>query len=83
MPGLWAKDHKSTSGSRLPMLSYRPEFLEAYVPGKTWYLSVQDQERRPEAGRPQGGAIPAETCARRILGQFLVDLSWFRPDRTT
>ncbi len=41
--------------------------LDAYVPGKTWYLSVPDREKLLEAGRPQGGAIPAGTYARRIL----------------
>jgi Fic family protein len=45
-------------------------------PEKTWYLSAPDRERLLEAGRPQGGAIPAGTYARRILEQLLVDLSW-------
>lgn len=68
--------HLSTPyNQRLPV-SYKPEFLDAYVPGKTWYLSEADRTRLLEAGRPQGGAMPAGTYARRILEQLLVDLSW-------
>ena len=68
--------HLSTPYNRRAPVSYRPEFLDAYVPGKTWYLSASDRERLLEAGRPQGGTIPAGTYARRILEQLLVDLSW-------
>lgn len=68
--------HLSTPYNRRAPASYHPKFLDAYVPGKTWYLSAPDRERLLEAGRPQGGAIPAGTYARRILEQLLVDLSW-------
>ncbi|MBB5723519.1 Fic family protein [Loktanella ponticola] len=66
----------STPYNRRPPVTYRPEFLDAYVPGKTWYLPEADRVRLLEAGRPQGGEIPAGTYARRILEQLLVDLSW-------
>ena len=66
----------STPYNRRPPVTYRPEFLDAYIPGKTWYLSEADRARLLEAGRPQGGEIPAGTYARRILEQLLVDLSW-------
>jgi Fic family protein len=66
----------STPYNRRPLVAYRPEFLDAYVPGKTWYLTEADRARLLEAGRPQGGALPAGTYARRILEQLLVDLSW-------
>jgi len=66
----------STPYNRRPPVTYRPEFLDAYVPGKTWYLPEGDRVRLLEAGRPQGGEIPAGTYARRILEQLLVDLSW-------
>ena len=68
--------HLSTPYNRRPPVTYRPEFLDAYVPGKTWYLPEADRVRLLEAGRPQGGEIPAGTYARRILEQLLVDLSW-------
>jgi hypothetical protein len=32
--------HLSTPYNRRAPVSYRPEFLDAYVPGKTWYLSA-------------------------------------------
>ena len=68
--------HLTVPYNRRPPISYKPEFLDAYVPDKTWYLSQADRDRMLEAGRPQGGAMPAGTYARRILEQLLVDLSW-------
>ncbi|MDJ1009103.1 MAG: Fic family protein [Paracoccaceae bacterium] len=68
--------HLTVPYNRRPPISYKPEFLDAYVPDKTWYLSRADRDRMLEAGRPQGGAMPAGTYARRILEQLLVDLSW-------
>jgi len=68
--------HLSTPYNRRSPVPYKPEFLDAYVPGKTWYLPEADRARLLEAGRPQGGARPAGTYARRILEQLLVDLSW-------
>lgn len=68
--------HLTVPYNRRSPISYKPEFLDAYVPDKTWYLSQADRDRMLEAGRPQGGAMPAGTYARRILEQLLVDLSW-------
>lgn len=68
--------HLSVPYNRRAPIAYQPAFLDAYVPGKTWYLSQADRDRLLEAGRPQGGAMPAGTYARRILEQLLVDLSW-------
>lgn len=68
--------HLNTPYNRRPPVTYRKEFLDAYVPGKTYYLSRADRERLLEAGRPAGGPIAAGTYARRILEQLLVDLSW-------
>lgn len=68
--------HLSTPYNRRPPVPYKPAFLDAYVPGKTWYLPEADRALLLEAGRPQGGAMPAGTYARSILEQLLVDLSW-------
>lgn len=68
--------HLSTPYNRRPPVTYRKDFLDAYVPGKTYYLPEADRERLLEAGRPAGGPIAAGTYARRILEQLLVDLSW-------
>ena len=70
------RSHLETPYNRRTPVSYRPEFLDAYVPGKTWYLPESDRQRLMEVGRPQGGDLPAGTYARRILEQLLVDLSW-------
>jgi len=68
--------HLSTPYNRRAPVAYKPAFLDAYVPGKTWYLPEPDRAKLLEAGRPHGGAMPAGTYARRILEQLLVDLSW-------
>ncbi len=68
--------HLSTPYNRRPPVLYKPAFLDAYVPGKTWYLPEADRAQLIEAGRPLGDAMPAGTYARRILVQLLVDLSW-------
>ena len=68
--------HLQTPYNRRPPVTYRKDFLDAYVPGKTYYLPEADRARLLEAGRPAGGPIAAGTYARRILEQLLVDLSW-------
>lgn len=68
--------HLATPYNRRPPVAYRPGFLDAYVPGKTFHLAEADRARLHEAGRPAGGPMPAGTYARRILEQLLVDLSW-------
>ncbi len=68
--------HLSVPWNRRPPAAYQAGFLDAYVPGKTQYLSHADRGRLLKAGRPQGGLIHAGAHDRRILEQFLVDLSW-------
>ena len=68
--------HLSVPYNRRPPIGYQAGFLDAYIPGKTWYLSQAERDRMLEAGQPQGGEMPAGTYARRILEQLLVDLSW-------
>ena len=68
--------HLSVPYNRRPPESYRPAFLDSYVPGKSFYLSEADRVNLLEAGQPVGGPIAAGMYARRILEQLLVDLSW-------
>ncbi|MHC9237387.1 Fic family protein [Pseudooceanicola sp. 502str34] len=68
--------HLRTPYNQRPPVRYNPGFLDAYVPGRSFYLSAADRETLQAAGRPVGGSIPAGTYARRILEQLLVDLSW-------
>ena len=68
--------HLATPYNQRPLVFYHKKFLDAYVPGKTWYLQETDRKRLLEAGQPRGRDMPARTYARRILEQLLVDLSW-------
>ena len=66
---------------RLPLMhrrpvGYRREFLEAYQPGHTFYLSASWRSQLHEMGRTAANERPAGTYARDILSRLLVDLSW-------
>ncbi|HSU17737.1 Fic family protein [Longimicrobium sp.] len=66
---------------RRPLMERRPVgydrgFVEAYRPGKTWYLPRQLREQLHEMGRTPDGERPAGTYAREIFSRLLVDLSW-------
>jgi len=65
-----------TPYNRRPAKTYINEFLDNYVPNKTFYISERDRQHLHEAGRPAGPALPAGTYARRILEKLLVDLAW-------
>jgi len=68
--------HLQTPYNRRKPVSYNREFLDRYVPDKTFYLAEPDRQRLNEAGTPAGAPLPAGTYARRILERLLVDLSW-------
>ena len=66
---------------RLPLMHRRPigyqrEFLEAYQPGETFYLSESLRSQLHDMGRTAANERPAGTYARDILSRLLVDLSW-------
>ena len=65
-----------TPYNRRNPVGYSKDFVDHYVPGKTFYLAKADRQRLRDAGAPAGGALPAGTYARRILERLLVDLSW-------
>jgi Fic family protein len=69
------RSHLHTPFHRRTPVRYRREFLDRYVPGETFYLNASDRARLREAGSP-AIAFPAQTYARRILEQLLIDLSW-------
>lgn len=63
-------------GARKPV-GYNREFLNAYRPGETFYLSEGARARSAEIGaRPLSSQEPAGTYARQILNRLLIDLSW-------
>ena len=55
---------------------YRREFLDAYRPGITAYLTAKERAHLAEVGRPGFASQPAGTYARQILNRLLIDLSW-------
>ena len=68
--------HLQTPYNRRKPVSYNKEFLDRYIPGKTFYLGEADRQQLREAGRPNTPPLPAGTYARRVLERLLVDLSW-------
>lgn len=65
-----------TPYNRRPPKTYNREFLDSYVPKKTFYLSMPERQRLKDAGRPAGSPFPAGTYAKQILERLLVDLAW-------
>jgi hypothetical protein len=55
---------------------YNREFLDAYRPNVTPYLSVEERAHLVGVGRPQIGEQPAGTYAKHILSRLLIDLAW-------
>ena len=54
---------------------YNREFIDRYIPNKSFYLSDVDRKHLYEAGRPVPKPV-AGTYAIRVLERLLVDLSW-------
>lgn len=68
--------HLRTPYHRRRLATYHREFIDRYVPGRTFYLAENDLRRLHDAGRPAPSPPVAGTYARRILERLLVDLSW-------
>ena len=68
--------HLETPYNRRRLAVYRQEFIDRYIPGKTFHLDEATRRRLHRAGQPSSSTLPAGTYARRILERFLVDLSW-------
>lgn len=61
-------------GARSPV-TYRREFVEAYVPNETWLMPQSLARDLYRDGRLREQQ-PAGTYARKVLEQLLIDLSW-------
>ena len=57
-------------------VGYEREFLDAYRPNETFYLSQAERALLHEVGRPEIAQQPAGTYARQILNRLLIELSW-------
>lgn len=57
-------------------IGYKREFLDQYIPNKTFYLSESIRSHLLDVGKPLQNSRPAGTYARQILNRLLIDLSW-------
>src|SRR5665647_2539456 len=57
-------------------VGYNREFLEAYRPNETWYLTPEIRGHLHHIGRSPAAERPAGTYARDIMNRLLIDLSW-------
>ncbi|QJE00730.1 Fic family protein [Massilia forsythiae] len=57
-------------------VGYQSDFLDAYRPNATSYLSGSLRRQLHEMGRTAEAGAPAGTYSRTILNRLLIDLSW-------
>ncbi|MGE4451358.1 Fic family protein [Castellaniella sp.] len=57
-------------------VGYQRDFLDAYEPGRTWYLPEPLRQQLRRMGDTGQMRRPAGTYGRAILGRLLIDLSW-------
>jgi len=57
-------------------VGYQRDFLDAYRPNETWYLSESLRRQLHKMGRTADVNEPAGTYSRAILNRLLIDLSW-------
>lgn len=57
-------------------VGYRRDFLDAYRPNESAYLSEAERAHLARIGATEAGAEPAGTYARQILNRLLIDLAW-------
>lgn len=57
-------------------VGYQREFLDAYQPNVTWYLSGSLRRQLHNMGTTAKADAPAGTYSRVILNRLLIDLSW-------
>ena len=68
--------HLAEPYNRRTPASYSRDFIDRYVPGRSFYLGTADRQRLRDAGTPAMEPLPAGTYAQRVLERLLVDLSW-------
>ena len=57
-------------------VGYQRDFLDAYRPNETWYLSKSLRRQLHKMGKTADIKEPAGTYSRAILNRLLIDLSW-------
>jgi len=56
--------------------SYNADWLEAYQPNQTYYLSLEQRQLLHQQGKPLMDELPAGTYARKIFNHLLINLSY-------
>jgi hypothetical protein len=56
--------------------SYNADWLDAYQPDQTYYLSLEQLKRLHQQGKPLIDNLPAGTYARKIFNHLLINLSY-------
>jgi predicted transcriptional regulator len=56
--------------------SYNADWLEAYQPDQTYYLSLEQRQLLHQQGKPLMDELPAGTYARKIFNHLLINLSY-------
>ena len=56
--------------------SYNADWLEAYQPDQTYYLSLEQRQLLHQQGKPLMDELPAGTYARKIFDHLLINLSY-------
>ncbi len=57
-------------------VGYQREFLDAYQPNQTWYLSESLRRQLRKMGKTDQADSPAGTYSRAMMNRLLIDLSW-------
>ena len=57
-------------------VAYQRDFLNAYRPNETWYLSESLRRQLHNMGRATDNDEPVGTYSRAILTRLLIDFSW-------
>lgn len=61
--------------ARVPV-GYQREWIDGYVPGRTFYLPEPVRRQLHAMGRTSDAQAPAGTYSRAVLDRLLIDLSW-------
>ena len=57
-------------------VGYQRDFLDAYLPNQSWYLSESLRRQLRKMGETGQADAPAGTYSRAMLNRLLIDLSW-------
>lgn len=68
--------HLGIPHNRRKPVGYRKEFLDSYIPNKTFYLGEDDRRLLRNAGKLDFSPEAARIHTHRVIQRFLIDLSW-------